>query len=189
LSSNWVWAIAIDAEGNIWIGDGGLTKFDGINWTVYNTDNSKLPCDNVTALAIDMQGNKWIGTGFGYNGYSFGSLAVYREGGVITGVEEKHRTELPPTFSLSQNYPNPFNATTQISFNVPRRSHVKITIYNVLGQLVRELADRDYERGVHHVRWNGADNVNIPVSSGIYFYRMTAGGNAGAITKRMILLR
>ena len=77
-------ALAIDEQGNIWIGTwgGGAAKFDRENWTVYNTDNSGLPDNRVRCLAIDGQGNKWIGT-------DGGGLAVYREGGVIlTGVQE-----------------------------------------------------------------------------------------------------
>jgi ligand-binding sensor domain-containing protein len=64
LPDNWVTAIAIDGQGNKWIGTalGGLAKFDGVNWTVYNTSNSGLPSNGVTAIAIDGQGNKWIGT-------------------------------------------------------------------------------------------------------------------------------
>ena len=54
---------------------GGLAKFDGTNWTVYNTSNSGLPDNDVSSLAIDGSGNKWIGTG--------GGLAVYNEGGVV----------------------------------------------------------------------------------------------------------
>jgi ligand-binding sensor domain-containing protein len=57
-------SIAIDAQGNKWIGTltKGLAKFDGVNWTVYNTSNSGLPYDYVHAIAIDKKGNKWIGT-------------------------------------------------------------------------------------------------------------------------------
>jgi ligand-binding sensor domain-containing protein len=64
LPSNDVRAIAIDGQGNKWIGtpNGGLAKFDGVNWTVYNTSNSGLPSNSVHAIAIDEQGNKWIGT-------------------------------------------------------------------------------------------------------------------------------
>ncbi len=57
-------SIAIDQEGNKWIGTdgGGVAKFDGLNWTVYNTSNSGLPYDDVNSIAIDQEGNKWIGT-------------------------------------------------------------------------------------------------------------------------------
>jgi hypothetical protein len=63
LPENYVRALAIDGQGNKWIGTlGGLAKFDGVNWTVYNTSNSGLPSNLVNAIAIDGQGNKWIGT-------------------------------------------------------------------------------------------------------------------------------
>ncbi len=63
LPGNYVTAIAIDGQGNKWIGTfRGLAKFDGVNWTVYNTSNSGLPNNVILAIAIDEQGNKWIGT-------------------------------------------------------------------------------------------------------------------------------
>ena len=190
LPSNGISALAIDVQGNIWIGTWGLARFDGTNWTVYNTDNSGLPNNGTLALAIDAQGNTWIGT----NG---GGLGVYRKGGVIlpggvTAVGEELDTKVPSAFSLSQNYPNPFNAATEMSFSVPTSSHVKIAIYNVLGQLVRELADGAYAPGVYRVRWDGTDSANRPVSSGVYFVRMTADTGAakaiGTIAKKMMLL-
>ncbi len=187
LPSNTVNALATDGEGNMWVGSNdGLGKFDGTNWTVYRTDNSGLPDNDITDLITDGKENIWIGT------YS-GGLAVYREGGVIlprfTSVEEDYDTKLPLAFSLSQNYPNPFNATTGISFSIPKRSHVKIAIHNVLGQLVRELTGGTYAPGIHHVRWDGKDSSSVPVSSGIYFYSLTTDNGAGKITKKMILLR
>jgi len=83
LPHNGVHALALDAQGNKWIGtQGGLAQFDGVKWTVYNMANSELPNNWVWSLAIDAQGNKWIGT-------DGGGLAAYREGGVIlTGVKE-----------------------------------------------------------------------------------------------------
>jgi hypothetical protein len=63
LPENLVLAIAIDGQGNKWIGTArGLAKFDDVNWTVYNTSNSGLPYNDINAIAIDGQGNKWIGT-------------------------------------------------------------------------------------------------------------------------------
>jgi len=66
LPNKYISAIAIDRQGNKWIGTaGGLAKFDGVNWTVFNTSNSNLPYNDVWAIAIDGQGNKWIGTRWG----------------------------------------------------------------------------------------------------------------------------
>jgi len=182
LPSNTILALAVDNQGTLWIGtSAGLAQLETENWTVYNKDNPGLPDDYVSSLVIDSQGNLWIGT-------RHGSLAVYHKGGVIlTDVEEDYRAELPSVCSLSQNYPNPFNATTEMSFSIPEQSHVKIAVYMVLGQLVRELTDGAYAPGVYHVRWDGIDRANRPVSSGVYVVRMIT--DAGILTEKMMVLR
>jgi len=84
LPSDYVRYLAIDEQGNIWIGTlgGGLANFDGVNWTVYDTANSGLPSNYVWCLAFDAPGNIWIGT-------AGGGLAVYHEGGVILTSVQK----------------------------------------------------------------------------------------------------
>jgi ligand-binding sensor domain-containing protein len=79
LSNDYVLAIAIDGQGNRWIGTagGGLAKFDGVNWTVYNTSNSGLPENTVYVIAIDKEGNKWIGTGGGLAKFDGINWTVY----------------------------------------------------------------------------------------------------------------
>jgi ligand-binding sensor domain-containing protein len=79
LPDDWVTAIAIDVQGNKWIGTyrGGLAKFDGINWTVYDIWNSKLPSNTVFSIAIDGQGNKWIGTDKGLVKFDGVNWVVY----------------------------------------------------------------------------------------------------------------
>jgi hypothetical protein len=90
--------------------------------------------------------------------------------------------EVPNDFALSQNYPNPFNPSTEISFDLPVASHVELSIYNVLGQKVETLVDREMEAGNHIVTWN-AD----PYSTGVYFYRISA--NDFTETKKMLMLK
>jgi hypothetical protein len=178
LPDNWVFAIAIDGQGNKWIGTdgGGLAKFDGINWTVYNTSNSGLPDNYVFAIAIDGQGNKWIGT-YG------GGLAVYREGGVILPVEVKNESnEIPTKFSLYQNYPNPFNPSTTIEFYIPERTNVKLVIYDILGREIETLIDKELEPGKYKINFTA---TNLP--SGVYFYRLQAGNFIEQ--KKMILIK
>lgn len=75
---------------------------------------------------------------------------------------------IPDHFALLQNYPNPFNPTTTISFALPLRSQVTISIYNLLGQRVAEIINGELERGYHAVRWNAG------AASGVYFCRMEA---------------
>jgi len=98
------------------------------------------------------------------------------------GVDQNEISDLPREFSLSQNYPNPFNPQTRVKYALPRDSHVKIEIYDLLGRKVETLVDGDQEAGVHEVIWD-ANNA----ASGIYFYRMEADGFTS--TNKMLLLR
>ena len=77
--------------------------------------------------------------------------------------------QLPVTLALHSNYPNPFNPSTTISFSIPTSSKVKLTVYNIRGQKVRELSNCIMERGQHSIQWDGRDHRNSPVSSGLYF--------------------
>jgi len=89
---------------------------------------------------------------------------------------------------LDQNYPNPFNPSTTIAFALKERGRVKIDVYNVAGQLVRTLVDETRDAGAYsNVNWNGTDSANQPVSSGVYFYKLTT--NNFSQTKKMVLLK
>ena len=93
----------------------------------------------------------------------------------------------PSDFSLSQNYPNPFNPTTNFQFTIPKSSHVKIEIFNIVGQKVSTLVDGDMKPGIYAADWNGRDVNGKSVSSGIYFYRMQAGDFSDM--KKMVLVK
>ncbi len=93
----------------------------------------------------------------------------------------------PSDFSLSQNYPNPFNPTTNFQFTLPKSSHVKIEIFNIVGQKVAILVDGDMKPGIYAADWNGRDVNGKSVSSGIYFYRMQAGDFSDM--KKMVLVK
>lgn len=89
--------------------------------------------------------------------------------------EEEDYTQLPKEFDLRQNYPNPFNPTTVIEYALPKTVEVRIQIYNILGQKVRDLVDELQEAGYKMIQWDGRDGSGEEVSSGIYFYRIVAG--------------
>jgi hypothetical protein len=111
--------------------------------------------------------------------------------GNFTDVENE-QTVSPSNFTLEQNYPNPFNPSTQIKFSLPSSSNVKLTIYNLLGESVRELVNSDLNSGVHTVQWNSEDFSGKKVSSGIYFYKLKANGVNGSEfsqVRKMILLK
>ncbi|MCH7879191.1 MAG: PKD domain-containing protein, partial [candidate division Zixibacteria bacterium] len=90
-------------------------------------------------------------------------------------------------FNLLQNYPNPFNPTTEISFSVGHAENVELTVYNVMGQVIKTLVDRSFAPGSYTVTWNGVDDNGAPVASGMYFYRIKAG--EFVLTRKMALLK
>jgi len=99
------------------------------------------------------------------------------------GISE-NENNIPVTYNLSQNFPNPFNPETTIKYQLPQASDVKITIYNTMGQKVKELVNKHTQAGYHNVVWDGKSNQGTQVSSGIYFYQI----NAGDFNKTMKLL-
>jgi hypothetical protein len=99
-----------------------------------------------------------------------------------TAVEESDEVALPETFVLFQNHPNPFNPATTIKYGIPRRSRVRIEVFDMLGKRVALLTDAIQPAGYHQVTFNSAG-----LSSGIYFYSLTATGVVE--TKKMLLLR
>jgi hypothetical protein len=95
--------------------------------------------------------------------------------------------EVPERFTLFQNYPNPFNPETNISFSLPEESEVNLKIYNLKGQLVNILVNTRLVAGIHTFTWKGKDESGKDVSSGIYFYRLTAGEYSEA--KKMVRIK
>ena len=97
------------------------------------------------------------------------------------------KVSVPKTFSLNQNYPNPFNPTTEITFSLEQRSNISLTIFNVLGQKVKVLAEGSKQAGTHRLSWDGRDQMGNAVSTGLYFYTLTDGSKS--ITKKMALMK
>lgn len=94
----------------------------------------------------------------------------------------------PGDFNIFQNYPNPFNPKTTIRFMVENSGHVKLAVYNVMGQLVKVLVDGEVaEEMLQVVEWDGTDRNGVEVASGMYFYRLEQGQFAKC--NRMILMR
>ncbi|HUU26221.1 MAG TPA: S8 family serine peptidase [archaeon] len=99
-------------------------------------------------------------------------------------------TRLPRSFELAQNAPNPFNPSTTISYNLPREEkelHVRLTVFDLRGRKVAELVDATQGGGSYSVTWNGTDSQGRPLSSGVYFYRITAGDYKAV--RKMVLIK
>ena len=92
------------------------------------------------------------------------------------------RPNLPLAIRLHQNYPNPFNTSTMILYELPKQSRATLEIYDILGRKVATLWDGSQEAGFHQLIWDASE-----VSSGVYFYRLTAGDHAES--KGMLLVK
>ncbi len=91
---------------------------------------------------------------------------------IISAVENP---EIPVGFNLAQNYPNPFNPTTTIEYTLTKKSHVELSIFNVIGQRVRILVNEYQSSGIHSIKWNGCDDSGVTLASGVYIYKIKAG--------------
>lgn len=94
---------------------------------------------------------------------------------------------IPDEYLLAQNYPNPFNPATIIEFQLPVSGHVQLDIYNLSGELITTLVNREFAAGYNRVVWNGRNNQGFNATSGIYFYRIIAG--SFSTVRKMILVR
>ncbi len=111
--------------------------------------------------------------------------ARYLEAGgtdIISGIDNRTGKDIPENFNLSQNYPNPFNPSTMISYQLASDSHVTLKIFDILGQEVKILVDKNEQAGNYSIQFNASG-----LSSGIYFYSLTAGSFRQV--KKMILIR
>lgn len=102
-------------------------------------------------------------------------------------VVEQVDGTLPKKFELYQNYPNPFNPSTTIRYDLPTRSHVRLQIFNLLGQDVTTLVNTTQSAGSYKAEWNGRDQNGQPVASGVYFYRLTIDNKS--YSRKMVLLK
>ena len=95
-------------------------------------------------------------------------------------------TALPTDFALGQNYPNPFNPSTIIPYQLPVAGHVRLEVFNVLGQRLATLVDAERSAGVHTAQWDATDAAGRAVGAGVYIYRLSSGGQTA--TRRMVLV-
>ena len=94
-------------------------------------------------------------------------------------------TTTPTKFQLEQNYPNPFSSSTVVPYELKAQSDIQVTIYDILGRVVRRIAAGAQSAGMHSVLWDGSNNSGQKVATGIYFYSLQAGGEL--LTRKMVL--
>ena len=105
----------------------------------------------------------------------------------ISQILSINESSLPHDFYLGTNFPNPFNSRTKINFSLNRDFKIKLEIKNLKGQLIRSLLFGKYQKGTHNIIWDGKDDSNRPVVSGIYVYTLKV--NKKSTTKKMLYLK
>jgi hypothetical protein len=101
--------------------------------------------------------------------------------------------EFPSSFALMQNYPNPFNPSTTVKIALPMQSRVTLRVFNMLGQLVADVASGTYDEGYHSFTWSGRTGDGTPAGSGVYFCKFEAssmtGGESFSQVRKMVLMK
>ncbi len=139
--------------------DSYLAKFSFNDVQYFRTSNSGLSSNKVSAMVADNNETLWFATE--------GGIAIYGEQAVSLQDDIQAFEQLNFT-----NYPNPFNPSTNISFTLSKAQKVKLSVYNVRGQLVNLITENSFSKGTHSIEWDGLDKDNRTVSSGVYFFRI-----------------
>ncbi|HPS39937.1 MAG TPA: T9SS type A sorting domain-containing protein [Candidatus Cloacimonadota bacterium] len=105
----------------------------------------------------------------------------------ITILPEDMVNVVVPVLALDQNYPNPFNPSTNIRYSLDKSGPVSLDIYNIKGQLVKNLCTEAQDKGPHTIVWNGTDNKGSACSSGVYFYRLRTSDKT--LVRKMLMLK
>jgi len=103
-----------------------------------------------------------------------------------SGIEEN---SIPKSFFIIQNYPNPFNQQTVIKYGCPKKAHVCIQLFDVMGRVVNTLIDKEVEAGYHEIKCDGSNKFGKKLPSSVYFYRMRVDTDNFMAIKKMILLQ
>jgi len=112
-------------------------------------------------------------------------MGAYENQNVVVNANSN---TIPNITKLSQNYPNPFNPSTTINFSIKNDSNVELSIYNLKGQKIKILVQDEFNSGDHSIMWDGDDESNKPVSSGVYYYQLQVG-NEIIVTEKCLLLK
>ena len=133
--------------------------------------------DSVTSLTMDI----WPI----YHEYAMKSMNydVYHVDGILSEMEPN----IPTEYALFHNYPNPFNPITTLRYYLPDDMNVKITIYDIMGRVVKTLINSSQNAGYKSSQWNATNDAGQPVSAGVYLYTIEAGQYRQ--TKKMVLLK
>jgi hypothetical protein len=170
------------------------SETDNLGFDVYRSDSQNGQYTKVNSQLIQGAGNTQSAHSYGYTDQTitagqsyFYKLADVRFDGSVT-LHNAISVQVPVAMNLLlQNYPNPFNPQTQITFKLMQSSNVELTVYNLQGQIVRNLMNQSLASGEHKVVWDGRDAAGKVVTTGTYIYKLKANGYEE--TKQMELIK
>jgi hypothetical protein len=156
--------------------------------TVYDPENDGIPLESLGVHEhwnnpTDKQYSRNLGTG---EGIELIKILKY-----TPTVVESSNGDIPDTFTLFANYPNPFNLSTNICYSLPTSADIRLNIYNLQGEKVRTLINQHQSAGTFEISWNGRNDNNVRVASGIYIYGMeiNTGRETDSQSRQMLLFR
>lgn len=114
-------------------------------------------------------------------------IAAWIDEGALEELNTKNNNALPEIFTLHQNYPNPFNPVTNLDYEIPEDAMVNITVFDMMGKVVRTLVNGQQSAGYKTLQWNATSNSGQSISAGLYIYTIQAGEFSQ--TRKMILLK
>ncbi len=158
---------------------------------VYRSTNNGTIWDSINTGLTNRYGALVGVNSTGY-AYAVAGGRLFRSTGPVTAMYPS-LPSLPASLTLHQNYPNPFNPTTQIRFDLSEASHVALTVFDVLGRNIAELASGFYGPGYHSATWETVGKAGEPASSGVYFARLSVTDVSGRLvfvgTNKLLLMK
>lgn len=174
------WITQVRNDGGSWV-DVENTQISSGGWGLIEVDVAALFGEDLGTVQL-----RFIASDLGSGSLveaAIDDFEVLAGEPATTDVEDL--TQGPARFALSAPQPNPMRSSTQIAYRVPTDSRVRISVFDVSGRVVRTLVDDVASAGAHVVEWNGRDNGGRPVSSGVYYYKMSS--ESFSATQRVIL--
>lgn len=153
---------------------------DGQTWELIGqTDQGTVKCENIVFEVNDVKANRIKFSNESDRGdVDLEDITITK----ATGTDVEDVKLIPKKFELFQNYPNPFNPTTTISFTIPQKSYVRLSIINTIGEKIVTLISNEMNPGIYNVMY---DASHLP--SGVYFYKLETENYVGV--KKMVLAK
>ena len=182
--------VYLEMRKNITYGYGLYVSWDNIGWELADAGAITI-CDSMLIDPYNYPGNyfqmEFIDLELPNPDLGHFKLSMDYLISIIIGSDINNEIIPGSTNILYQNYPNPFNPETTISFSFPKDSKVELTVYNIKDQKVKQLLSDQLPSGQHSVVWDGKDDNNKLVGSGIYLYKLNVNGKTEAVKKCLLL--